>query len=129
MRSGVAFGAILALALVGGCGGGGSNPTTQPAGPTPTAASASIACAASGSGTAVSIADFSFSPASASTSVNGFVTWNNSDGTTHTVTFDNGPDCGNVAGGGTTTAQFTVAGSYAYHCRIHPSMKGTIVVS
>ena len=133
MRLPVTFGAILALALLG-CGGG-SNPTTQPAGPTPpagataTPAAAAITCAASGSGTAVAIANFSFSPASANTSVNGFVTWNNSDGTSHTVTFDNGPDCGNVSGGGTTTAQFTVAGSYAYHCRIHPSMKGTIVVS
>jgi plastocyanin len=85
-------------------------------------------CNASGSGTAVAIADFAFNPGSASVAANGFVTWTNSDGTTHTVTFDNGPDCGNLSGGGTTTVQFTVAGSYAYHCKIHPSMKGTIVV-
>jgi plastocyanin len=126
----VTFGAILALALVGGCGGGTTNPTAQPAGPTPTAASAAIVCAASGSGTAVAIADFAFNPASANATVNGFVTWSNNDGTTHTVTFDNGPDCGNVAGGGgTTTAQFTVAGTYAYHCKIHSTMHGTVVVS
>jgi plastocyanin len=129
VRLSVTFGAILALALVGGCGGGSTNPTTPPAGATATPASAAIVCAASGSGTAVNIADFAFSPGSATTTANGFVTWTNSDGTTHTVTFDNGPDCGSVSGGAATTAQFTVAGSYAYHCRIHSSMKGTIVVS
>ncbi|MEP7360874.1 MAG: cupredoxin domain-containing protein [Chloroflexota bacterium] len=127
MRLGVTFGAIIALALVTGCGGG--NPTNPPAGASATPASASIVCGASGSGTAVAIADFAFNPASANTTANGFVTWNNSDGATHTVTFDNGPDCGNVPGGGTTTAQFSVAGSYAYHCKIHSTMHGTIVVA
>ncbi|MDL2336044.1 MAG: cupredoxin domain-containing protein [Chloroflexota bacterium] len=131
MRLPVTFGAILALALVGGCGGGSASPTSpgpSAAGPTPTNAALSIVCNASGSGTAVAIANFAFNPASANVAANGFVTWNNSDSTTHTVTFDNGPDCGSVSGGGTTTAQFAAAGSYAYHCRIHPSMKGTIVV-
>ena len=125
MRLAVTFGAILALALVGGCGGGGSTATATPGA---TQAATGITCNASGSGTAVAIASFAFNPASANVAVNGFVTWSNSDTTTHTVTFDNGPDCGTVSGGGTTTAQFTAAGSYAYHCKIHPSMKGTIVV-
>lgn len=125
MRVPVTFGAILALALVSGCGGGGSTATATPGA---TQAATGITCNASGSGTAVAIANFAFNPASANVAANGFVTWNNSDSTTHTVTFDNGPDCGSVSGGGNTTAQFTVAGSYGYHCRIHPSMKGTIVV-
>lgn len=126
MRLTVTFGAILALALVGGCGGGGGGTAT--ATPGATQASTGITCNASGSGTAVAIASFAFNPASANVATNGFVTWNNSDSTTHTVTFDNGPDCGSVSGGGNTTAQFTTAGSYSYHCKIHPSMKGTIVV-
>ena len=122
MRLAVTFSAILALALVTGCGGGGA------ASPTP-AVAASVSCNASGSGTAVSIADLSFNPGSANVSVGGFVTWTNNDATTHTVTFDNGPDCGSVtSSGGTQTAQFTAAGTYTYHCKIHPSMKGTIVV-
>jgi plastocyanin len=118
------IGAVLALTLLGGCGGGTA--------PTPTAppAAQAITCNASGSGTAVAISNFAFNPASANVAVNGFVTWTNSDSTTHTVTFDSGPDCGSVnASGGTQTAQFTAAGTYAYHCKIHPSMKGTIVVS
>jgi plastocyanin len=78
----------------------------------------------------VSIVSFAFNPASSSVATNGFVTWTNTAGITHTVTFDNGPDCGSVSsGGGTVTAQFTAPGSYAYHCMIHPSMKGTIVVN
>jgi plastocyanin len=125
VRLAVTFGAILALALVGGCGGGGSTATATPGA---TQATTGITCNASGSGTAVAIANFAFNPASASVAANGFVTWTNSDSTTHTVTFDNGPDCGSVSAGATTTAQFTVAGSYSYHCKIHPSMKGTIVV-
>jgi Plastocyanin len=122
VRVPVMIGAVLALAALGGCGGGGTAPT-------PTAAAQTINCNASGSGTAVAISNFAFNPASANVAVNGFVTWTNSDSTTHTVTFDSGPDCGSVtAGGGTQTAQFTAAGTYAFHCKIHPSMKGTIVV-
>ena len=116
-------GAILGLALLGGCGGGGGAPT-------PTPAAQPIACDATGTGTPVSIVDFSFNPASVTVSVGGFVTWTNNDGTSHTVTFDSGPNCGTVSsGGGTQTVQFTVPGTYPYHCSIHTSMKGTIVVS
>ena len=121
MRLAVTFGAIFALALVSGCGGGATG--------TPTAAPTGISCGASGQGSAVAMANFAFNPTSANAAVNGFVTWSNTDSTTHTVTFDNGPDCGTVAAGASQTVQFTVAGTFAFHCRIHPSMKGTIVVS
>ena len=124
MRIPVTFGAIIALVLVTGCGGGSSNPTTAP-----TAAATGITCSASGEGSAVAIANFSFNPASGNAATGGFVTWSNTDSTNHTVTFDNGPDCGVVAGGTSQTVQFTLAGTFAYHCRIHPSMKGSIVVS
>jgi plastocyanin len=57
------------------------------------------------------------------------VTWTNGDTTDHTVTFDNGPDCGHVtASGGTVTVTFPKVGTYAYHCTIHASMKGTVTV-
>lgn len=118
----VMIGAVLALSVFGCSGGGSAATPTQPP-------PALIACTPSGGGTAVAIANFAFSPASANVAVGGFVTWTNNDGATHTVTFDSGPDCGSVSsGGGTKTAQFETAGSYTYHCKIHPSMKGTIVV-
>ena len=122
MRVPVMIGAVLALAVFGGCGGGGGTA------PTPTPGAQAIACNATGTGTPVAIADFAFSPASVTVAVGGFVTWTNSDGTTHTVTFDSGPNCGSLGSGVVQTAQFTVAGTYPYHCAIHSSMKGSVVV-
>ncbi|HUP83085.1 MAG TPA: hypothetical protein VM284_02730 [Candidatus Limnocylindria bacterium] len=133
MRVPIAAGAVLALVLFG-CGGGGGNRTASPGaptsgGPTGTPAAAAVICGATGSGTAVSIADFTYNPNSATEAVNGFVNWTNNDGAAHTVTFDSGPDCGQLSGGGTVTAQFTVAGAYPYHCAIHPNMHGSVVIS
>lgn len=142
MRVPVTFGAILTLALAAACGGG-AGPTGTPAvatatpaaaSATPVAASATpaaaaIVCDASGEGSSVAIENFSFDPASASVATNGFVTWRNSDSAAHTVTFDSGPNCGNLSNGDSVTVQFTVAGSYAYHCNIHPDMTGTVEVS
>jgi plastocyanin len=126
-------GAVLALSVFG-CGGGGGTPSQGAATPTqgaatPTSASQAVICDSSGSGTAVAIADNTFSPSSATVAANGFVTWTNTDGTAHTVTFDSGPNCGNLSGGETQTVQFTVAGTYPYHCAIHSSMHGSVVVS
>ena len=62
-------------------------------------------------------------------SVGGSVTWTNNDSPTHTITFNDGPDCGRVDSGASVTATFAAPGTYAYHCMIHPTMKGTITVS
>ena len=145
MRVSMTFGAILTLALAAACGGG-ATPTGTPAGTPPagtppagtatpaaataTPATAAVVCDATGEGGSVNIADFSFIPTSATASAGGFVTWTNNDGTNHTVTFDAGPNCGNVSSGGdSTTVQFNVAGSYPYHCAIHPDMTGTVEIS
>lgn len=143
MRVPMTFGAILTLAIAAACGGGApatgtpaagtATPaagTATPAAGTATPAAAAIVCDATGEGTAVSIRDFSYDPVTATVATNGFVTWRNNDDTAHTVTFDSGPNCGNLSGGGgSVTAQFTVAGSYPYHCAIHPDMTGTVEVS
>ncbi|HJQ93254.1 MAG TPA: cupredoxin domain-containing protein [Candidatus Thermoplasmatota archaeon] len=53
----------------------------------------------------------------------------NHDGVAHTATSDTGAfDTGNIAGGATGDARFDGPGTFSYHCKIHPSMKGTIVV-
>lgn len=113
--------AILALAALGGCGGGGGAPTAAP--------SAAITCNASGSGTAATIADNTFSPSPATVSAGGLITWTNSDGTSHTVSFDSGPDCLTIPAGASQTVLFSVAGTYPYHCNIHRSMTGSVTVS
>jgi plastocyanin len=59
-------------------------------------------------------------------------TLDNQDGTTHTLTADDGSfDSGRVAGG-TSSAPLTApgtAGDFAFHCEIHKSMTGTLTVA
>jgi plastocyanin len=147
VRVPMTFGAILTLGLAAACGGGGvTTPTpaagtATPAAGTPAAtatpaaaattpAAAAVVCDATGEGTAVNIAGFAYDPSQATVATDGFVTFTNNDTTSHTVTFDGGPNCGNVSSGGdSVTVQFTAAGSYAYHCTIHPDMMGAIEVS
>lgn len=78
----------------------------------------------------VTIAGFAFDPASRTVAVGDKVTWTNNDGTAHTATANGGAfDTGTIgASGGSATVTFAKAGSYAYHCKIHPSMTGRIVV-
>jgi plastocyanin len=46
------------------------------------------------------------------------------------VTADGGSfNSGTLAGGGSFSHRFTTAGTFAYHCAIHASMTGTVVVS
>jgi plastocyanin len=69
----------------------------------------------------------------------GVVKWINNDasssvygstGVTHNITADDASfTSGNLPPGNTFEHTFTVAGSYAYHCSIHPTMKGTVTVT
>ena len=121
---------MLAAALVfTACGGGTPSGTTRPAGGSAAAslATAAVTCGGSG-GQAVSIKNTAYDPTSSTVSTGATVTWTNNDSFAHTVTFDAGPDCGNVAGGATVSATFSKAGTYAYHCTIHSNMKASVVV-
>ncbi len=94
--------------------------------PAPTIGPAASAAAA---GSAVAIKDFSFQPASISVAVGSTVTWTNNDTTGHTVTADDGSfDSGTVAPGASFGHTFDTAGTFTYHCNIHPSMTATITV-
>ncbi|TMG23839.1 MAG: plastocyanin [Chloroflexi bacterium] len=104
------------------------SPAESPS-PSPAAASTSPA-ASTGAGNAVEIKGFAFNPPSITVKVGAKVTWTNQDSTGHTVTFDQGGDTSDtLASGKTYSEDFTKAGTFTYHCRIHPSMKGTVVVS
>lgn len=77
----------------------------------------------------ISIVNMAFSPASLTVTVGSNVTWTNNDNMTHTVTADdNSFDSGNIAMGSKYSKTFPTAGTYTYHCTIHPNMKGTIIV-
>jgi plastocyanin len=57
------------------------------------------------------------------------VTWMNTDRTSHTSTSDeSGWNSGTIAPGGRFTFTFQNAGTFRYHCTIHPGMVGTVVV-
>ena len=123
-----AFLAAGLLILAAGCGGGTA--TQAPGSNPPAASQAGPAVLCSGNpGLPVAVANFAYTPNSLNAAVGGTVTWANGDPAPHSVTFDSGPDCLTMDTGGTITATFNAAGSFPYHCSIHPtSMKGTVVV-
>ena len=83
-----------------------------------------------GSGDAVSIKNFAFSIGTLSVSKGTVVTWTNNDATTHTVTADDGSfNSGNIVPGGKFSHTFSTAGTIAYHCSIHTTMKAKVVVA
>ena len=58
------------------------------------------------------------------------VKWGNGDGTIHTVTADGGSfDSNNLPAGDSYTHTFLATGTYNYHCKIHPTMTGIIIVN
>jgi len=72
-----------------------------------------------------------FSPNPIQITVGSTVTWTNATGPTHTATSDTGAwTTGSIAPGTTSAAvTFPTAGTFPYHCAIHPSMTGTVIVS
>jgi plastocyanin len=122
-RTNLTLGGLLLVALtVAGCNGNMSSP----AGPSgiPTAADLTITITGlNGS--------LSFSPNPASVKVGQTVAWRNADSISHTATADAGGfNTGTIAPGTTTAAvAMPAAGSFSYHCSIHPSMTGTLNVT
>ena len=80
----------------------------------------------------VSIQNMQFTPPQITVAKGGSVTWTNNDSITHTVVDDlsgvGGPSSGDITPGQSYTFTFNKTGSFQYHCSIHPSMRGTIVV-
>jgi plastocyanin len=115
--------------IVPGCGGAASTaPSAQPSTASSEAPGPSAAPAPGGAGVAVTIADFTLPEVNAA--VGQEITWTNGDPAAHTVTTDDGAVDGRVAGsGGTFSHAFDAAGSYPYHCAIHPSMTGAITIT
>lgn len=73
------------------------------------------------------IQNSSFNPSNRTVSAGTTVTWTNKEGTVHTVT-GTGFNSGNLANNATFSFTFPVAGTFPYHCTIHPTMAGTITV-
>ena len=58
------------------------------------------------------------------------MTWTNDDSIPHTVTADDSSfDSSGLVQGKTFSFTFDKAGTFAYHCSIHTTMTGTVVVA
>jgi len=109
-----------------------SSPPPPPGAPPPPPAPGTVA---------VSVADYSYAPDSILVAVGTPVRWTNEGTNVHRVTSDNGgfgsPDLagtgtdsyGNPTPGGTYSRTFSTAGTFPYHCGVHPFMTGKVVVS
>lgn len=74
------------------------------------------------------IKDFAFNPSSITVKIGDTVTFTNDDSVTHTVAGDGGIDSRDLATGESYKETFNTAGTFNYHCTIHPTMKGMVVV-
>jgi plastocyanin len=109
------------LLLLVACGDTASTPQATATTAIPTATAAT-------SGPTVSTVGFSFQPSTLTVHVGDTVTWMNKGDVDHTVTNDTGIFDGELPAGQSFTFTFTTAGTFSYHCSIHPVMKGTIKV-
>lgn len=141
MRSKTSLAVLAASLLLFAACNAAATPTGTPA--PSQAASQSVAASPSGSaatagctqgagsgGQTVTIKNFAFSPADLTISAGTTVTFTNNDNATHTATADDGSfDCGPISNGQSFSFTFSTAGSFAFHCKIHPSMTAKITVS
>ena len=108
-----------------GCGSNYSSPANPSPAPTPGGPSASVAIPIG----AATLGNRAYTPDDLNVAVGTTVTWMNSDAEAHTSTSDvNGWNSGSVAPGGQFSVAFQTPGTFAYHCTIHPFIRGTVVV-
>jgi plastocyanin len=123
--------ALGVLALLAGCGGGGTPATTA-------GSAAPGSTQATGGGTASSVPpgateivmkNIKFMPADVTIKVGQTVAWTNEDGAQHDVVANDGTFKSDLLSTGQVfTFTFSKAGTYPYYCSIHPQMQGTITV-
>lgn len=122
--SGLAAAAMISLSIA--CGGSDStSPYVAPPPPvTPPAAGGPVAT------TSVNMKGSAFSPSAISVSPGANVTFTNSDGINHNVTFDNAAAAasGNFSTGSVILTMPTTPGTYPYQCTIHSGMTGSVQV-
>lgn len=134
-----AVGIIAVVGLAGMVRGSGVDDVGSPAGDVGTIRSASTSSNGSGiRARGVAIVDFEFAPHTITVDVGSRVTWSNTDHFAHRLV------AADVAGTESTGAEsfgsedldfgdsfqhvFATVGRFPYHCKIHPSMTGLVIV-
>jgi plastocyanin len=75
----------------------------------------------------------SFRPSSKTIVAGTTITWVNKDNVSHTATSGSGSptgvfDSGNLGNGQSFSYTFDSTNTYGYYCKLHPNMRGTIIV-
>jgi plastocyanin len=108
---------FLSILLIAGCGSDdkGTNSNNPPPNPEPNT---------------VVISNFSYSPSTIIVGAGETITWRNDDAVGHTVTSISGSELNSpvLAQGQTYQHTFSAAGSYPYHCTLHPNMTASVTV-
>jgi plastocyanin len=76
----------------------------------------------------VSIVDFAFKPGRLTVPAGTKVEFENQGTVAHTATRTGGFDSKRIPPGGSYSVRFKRAGSFAFHCKIHPEMRGKVIV-
>ena len=121
--------AAAALGFVSCGGGGGGGGVTNP--PPPTGGGGGGGGSADVTITIIAEnGNMSFSPDPATVNAGQRVAWRNAAGAIHTATQNSGSfDTGTLESGATSAAiAMPTAGTFAYHCGLHPAMVGTLIV-
>jgi plastocyanin len=124
-----AISATLMFAIA--CGGdyASSSPTPSSPTPSPTPTTGVPSSSVTIPVGAESLGNRAYVPGELDIAVGTTVIWMNTDSTSHTSTSNAaGWDSGIVAPGGQFSFAFQNAGTFPYHCAIHPGMVGTVVV-
>ena len=85
-------------------------------------------CAPEAKAASIEIKNFAFNPPELTMDKGTTVTWTNHDSVTHDITINNGLFDHDLNPGESFSFMFNESGAYDYHCDIHTSMKGTIIV-
>lgn len=78
---------------------------------------------------AINIMDFQFAPQSVTVNQGDTVQWTNTGPSSHTTTSNTGIwDSGSMSSGQSFSQVFNTAGTFSFHCTLHPFMTGSIIV-
>jgi plastocyanin len=111
--------------LMVACGGGYSSTTPTTPTPAPGTGSTPVSIPVN----AQTLGASAFNPSPLTIPVGATVRWTNNDTIAHDATSNtNVWASGNLTPGAHFDFTFQTAGTYAYHCTIHPGMTGTVVV-
>ncbi|HEY2805008.1 MAG TPA: cupredoxin domain-containing protein [Gemmatimonadales bacterium] len=81
-------------------------------------------------GVHIAIVDFAFQSDTVTAKVGELISWTNTATDIHTVTSDSAVfDSGPLQAQTSFTVSFAKAGTYTYHCALHPTMTGSITVT